>query len=66
MQYSQPERKITKLKAGKQVNYLGHTCIVNRVYPHIAYLKIVETGEVICVCLGDLVIAGLEPSMINL
>ena len=34
---------------------------MTELYPFLAYLKNVETGEVISVGVGDLVIAGIEP-----
>lgn len=55
-------RSITRLRPGTEVRYFGHTCDVQDVYPHIAYLWDVVEQERICVCLGDLVMAGVEPS----
>ena len=55
------ERRITKLKQGTEVRYFDHKCYVDEVYSHIAYLHDTTTAEMFCVCLGDLVMAGLEP-----
>lgn len=56
-------RFITSLRLGQIVNYNNRKCMVVDIYPAIAYLKDTETDKVFCVCLGDLVIAGIEPSM---
>ena len=56
-------RMIIRTRFGQEVTYNGKKLIVIDVYPHIAYLKDPDTSEVICVSLGDLVIAGIEPSV---
>ena len=54
------ERRIG-LKVGQIVNYMGKKCEVERVFPYIAYLKDLNTLEVMCCGMGDLVIGGVEP-----
>lgn len=56
-------RRIINTRFGQEVTYNGKKMIVIDVYPHIAYLKDLATDEIICVCLGDLVTAGIEPSV---
>lgn len=56
-------RRITNLKIFEEINYLGTRYQVVQLYPYIAYLKNLNTEEVMCVSLGDLVIAGLEASL---
>ena len=56
------DRYITQIRFGQVVNYLNRKCMVMDVYRHIAYLRDIDTKQDICVGLGDLVVAGLEPS----
>lgn len=57
-------RTITNIKKGDDVEFKGRHHVVKRVYPGIAYLE--DDDKVItCVCLGELVVAGLEPSAVN-
>ena len=58
-------RKILNLKPGQLVSYNGFKHNVEEVYSYIAYLREVQTNKRICVCLGDLVIAGLESPVGN-
>lgn len=55
-------RRITKLRFGQEVKYFNEPMLVLDVYPYIAYLKSTVNDEIICVNIGDLVMAGLEPS----
>lgn len=59
-------RHIVNMYIGDQVMYDGVRHEVTQVYPYIAYLKNLDTGKEFCVCLGELVIAGLQPSMTSL
>ena len=62
-------RRIINTYAGQEVNYGGLRYRVTDVYSHIAYLKLIDDREdkpPICLNLGDLVIAGIEPSMVSL
>lgn len=59
-------RRITNLKLGQKVKYFDKSYIVTGLYPCIAYLTDDKNiNEVICVNVGDLVVAGIEPSMIS-
>lgn len=53
-------RKIISIKKGDTIPYGGYMHEVVDLYSYIAYLKECRTGKVICVCLGDLVISGIE------
>ena len=55
-------RCITNLRLGEEITYQGKRYIVQDLYPATAYLRNLMTDEVICVGVGDLVVAGLEPS----
>ena len=55
-------RRITALKPGLEINYLSEKYTVQEVYTYMAYLRHNTTGQVICVDVGDLVVAGIEPS----
>lgn len=48
-----------KLQTGSNVKYFEKDCIIRSVYPYIVYLEEEKTGELICACIGDLVMAGL-------
>lgn len=56
-------RRIVNIKWGQVVTYMGRKYEVARTFTYIAYLRDVETKKVICVGVGDLVMAGLEPSL---
>lgn len=59
-------RHIQTLTLGKEIKYFDKQYVVTDLYPSIAYLtESKEPNETICVCLGDLVIAGVEPSMVS-
>lgn len=58
-------RRITNMYIGDEVMYGGTRHEVTQVYPYIVYLKNMDTKKEFCVCLGELVIAGLQPSMIS-
>lgn len=53
-------RKIISIKKGDKIPYDGYMNEVIDLYSYIAYLKECKSGKVKCVCLGDLVIAGIE------
>lgn len=59
------KRTITRIRFGQEVTYLNKKMLVLDVYPYIAYLKDLSSEEVICVNLGDLVVAGLEPTTLE-
>lgn len=54
-------RRIMTLLPGKEITYMNEKYVVDKLYTYIAYLRHIDTGIVICVGVGDLVIAGIEP-----
>lgn len=55
-------RCITNLAIGEEITYYGKKYIVVDLYPATAYLRNTITDEIICVGVGDLVVAGIEPT----
>lgn len=58
--------RITNLYPGQKVNYNGKEYTVDKVYRNIIYLSNGKDLEPLCLGLGDLVVAGLQPSMISI
>ena len=56
-------RYIMNLSKGSTVVYLGRETVVTALFPHTAQLQDTKTKEKSWVSLGDLVIAGIEPSI---
>ena len=57
-------RRIWTIKPGQEIRYNNTRCLVTAVYPYTAYLKTLEgESQIICACIGDLVISGIEPSI---
>lgn len=56
-------RRIWRTKVDQTVTYNNAKHSVIAVYPYTAYLKNLESEEVTCASIGDLVVAGLEPSL---
>ena len=54
-------RVITQLAIGQQIRYYDKMYTVKDLYPFIAYLYNENENITICVNVGDLVIAGIEP-----
>lgn len=62
----QVSRRITNMYPGQKVKYNGKEYTVDKVYRNIIYLSNDKDPEPLCLGLGDLVIAGLQPSMISI
>lgn len=56
-------RYIMNLSKGSTVVYLGREAVVTALFPYTAQLQDIKTKEKSWVSLGDLVIAGVEPSI---
>lgn len=56
-------RQIMNLKRGGTIVYLGREVTVTALFPYTAQLRDAKTEEKFWVSLGDLVIAGIEPSV---